>query len=285
MTNPPIPSPGAVSRLAAPPQNGRVKSSHDFAQAKAAGRKIVMVTAYDAWSARLLTDAPVDCLLVGDSAMMVMHGETDTLGATPEIMALHTRAVARGAPGRFIVADMPFLAARKGVAHALECAAQLLRAGAQAVKIEGVRGHADVIQHLVESGIPVMGHLGLTPQSVRTLGGFKVQARDKADAERLREDAAILESAGAFAVVLECIPRQLAREVTAARRIPTIGIGAGEDCDGQVLVLHDLLGLSPEFQPRFARRFADGAGLVRDGIERFSDAVRRGEFPKEKEGF
>ena len=244
-----------------------------------------MVTAYDAWSARILADAPVDCLLVGDSAMMVVHGEADTLGATPEIMALHTRAVARGAPGKFIVADMPFLAARRGAAHALDCAALLVRAGAHAVKIEGARGHLGAIRHLVESGIPVMGHLGLTPQWVRGLGGFKVQGRDAAGAARLARDAASLEAAGVFALVLECIPGPLAREITAALGVPTIGIGAGAGCDGQVLVLHDLLGLNPGFRPRFARRFADGAALVRSGAARFAEAVRSGGFPAEEEGF
>jgi len=262
-----------------------LRSAEAFAAAKAAGAKIVMVTAYDAWSARLLAEAPVDCLLVGDSAMMVVHGEADTLGATPELMALHTRAVARGAPGKFIVADMPFLAARKGGAHALDCAALLVRAGAHAVKIEGARGHLHAIRHLVESGIPVMGHLGLTPQWVRGLGGFKVQARDAAGAARLARDAASLEEAGVFALVLECIPGALAREVTVALRVPTIGIGAGAGCDGQVLVLHDLLGFNPGFRPRFARRFADGAALVRNGAARFAEAVRAGEFPAEEEGF
>ena len=262
-----------------------IGSVDGFAAAKAVGARIVMVTAYDAWSARLLADSPVDCLLVGDSAMMVVHGEKDTLGATPELMAMHTRAVARGAPGKFIVADMPFTAARKGEAHALDCAALLLRAGAHAVKVEGVRGHVHSIRHLVESGVPVMGHLGLTPQWVRGLGGFRVQARDAEGAARLMEDAAALEEAGAFALVLECIPQALARDVTAALRIPTIGIGAGSGCDGQVLVLHDMLGLNPDFRPRFARRFADGAALVRGGAVRFAEAVRSGEFPAEEEGF
>ncbi len=260
-------------------------SIRDFAAAKAAGRKLVIVTAYDAWSARLLADQPVDALLVGDSAMMVVHGERDTLGATTELMALHTRAVARGAPGKLIIADMPFLTVRRGPAHALECAAQLLRAGAQAVKVEGVRGHAGVIGHLVESGIPVMGHLGLTPQSVNALGGYRVQGRNAAAAAQLREEAAMLAEAGAFALVLECVPATLAREITAASRVPTIGIGAGRHCDGQVLVLHDLLGLDPEFRPRFARRFVDGAALVRRGATRFASAVRRGTFPVAKEGF
>lgn len=258
----------------------------DFASARTAGRKLVMVTAYDAWSARLLADAPVDALLVGDSAMMVMHGERDTLGATTEIMALHTRAVTRGAADqRLIVADMPFLSARKGVTYALDCAGELMRAGAHAVKLEGVRGHLDVIAHLVESGIPVMGHLGLTPQSVHVFGGFKVQARDEAAAARLLEDALALEQAGAFALVLECIPEQLASEVTDALRIPTIGIGAGAGCSGQVLVLHDLLGFAPEFQPRFVRRFADGAAAVRGGVAKYAAAVRQGKFPAAKESF
>lgn len=268
-----------------PPLARALPSIRAFATAKAAGEKIVMAAAYDAWSARLLADLPVDCLLVGDSAMMVVHGERDTLGATTELMALHTRAVARGAPGKFLVADMPFLSVRHGPGHALECAAQLMRAGAHAVKVEGVRGHADTIRHLVESGVPVMGHLGLTPQSVHALGGFRVQGREEEAAARLRDDAAVIEAAGCFALVLECVPRRLAKEITAARGVPTIGIGAGRACDGQVLVLHDLLGLNPGFQPRFARRFADGAALVRRGVSRYAAAVKRGSFPAKREEF
>lgn len=257
----------------------------EFSAAKSEGRKIVVATAYDAWSARLLAATPVDCLLVGDSVMMVVHGERDTLGATTELMALHTRAVARAAPEKFIVADFPFLAARKGHAAALDCAAELMRAGAHAVKIEGVRGHEDTLRYLVESGIPVMGHLGLQPQSVHALGGYTVRGRDAAEEARMREDAAALEQAGAFALVLECVPQSLAREITASLRIPTIGIGAGAGCDGQVLVLHDLLGFNPEFAPRFVRRFADGADLVKEGVTRYADAVRAGTFPTAEESF
>jgi 3-methyl-2-oxobutanoate hydroxymethyltransferase len=260
-------------------------SIRDLAAAKAKHRAIVMVTSYDAWSARLLAKSSVDCLLVGDSAMMVVHGERDTLGATVELMALHTRAVARGAPEKLIVADLPFLAARKRSAYALDASAQLLRAGAHAVKIEGVRGHEEVIRHLVESGIPVMGHLGLQPQSVHAVGGYVVQGRAKAEADQLLADAAALEAAGAFALVLECVPQALAKAVTNSLRIPTIGIGAGAGCDGQVLVLHDLLGLNPEFKPRFVRRFADGATLVNKGVEGFAKAVRAGKFPTAKESF
>ena len=262
-----------------------IDSVRGFAAAKVAGTKIVMVTAYDAWTARLLADLPVDCLLVGDSAMMVMHGERDTLGATPDLMALHTRAVARGAPGKFIVADMPFLSVRRGIGPALDCAAQLMRAGAHAVKIEGVRGHAEVIRHLAESGIPVMGHLGLTPQMVHTLGGFRVQGRGDATAAQLRDDTQILAGLGVFAIVLECIPANLARAITANSAVPTIGIGAGRHCDGQVLVLHDLLGFDDKFRPRFARKFVDGSALVRRGTQRFSAGVRRGTFPRAKEAF
>ena len=266
-------------------QGSLIRNVDGFAAAKASGVKIAMVTAYDAWSARLLADTPVDCLLVGDSAMMVVHGEKDTLGATPAIMEMHTRAVMRGAGGKFVVADMPFLAARKGEAHALDCAVGLLRAGAHAVKIEGAQGHMHVIRHLVESGIPVMGHLGLTPQWVRGFGGFKVQAKAPEEAGQLLEDAAALEQAGIFALVLECIPHALASEVTSKLRIPTIGIGAGAGCDGQVLVLQDLLGLNPEFKPRFSRRFADGASVFRDGASQFSKAVKSGEFPTQSEAF
>jgi 3-methyl-2-oxobutanoate hydroxymethyltransferase len=262
-----------------------METIRDFAAAKASGRKIAVVTAYDAASARLIAGTPVDCVLVGDSVMMVVHGEADTLGATPEIMALHTKAVARGAPGKFIVADMPFLSARKGPAYALDCAAALMRAGASAVKIEGVRGHADVIRHLAESGIPVMGHLGLLPQSVHAAGGFRVQARTAAAAAQLQEDAAALEAAGAFATVLECIPAKLAGAVTKALTIPTIGIGAGAQCDGQVLVWHDLLGLNPGFKPRFVRRFADADKVIQQGLTRYAHAVHGGKFPAAKESF
>jgi 3-methyl-2-oxobutanoate hydroxymethyltransferase len=260
-------------------------SIRNLALAKANQQKIVVVTSYDASTARLLAETPVDCLLVGDSAMMVIHGERDTLGATIELMTMHTRAVAKGAPDKLIVTDFPFLAARQGIAHALNCAAQLMRAGAHAVKIEGIRGHAEVVRHLVESGVPVMGHLGLQPQSVHALGGYMVQGREQEDAARLHEDAVALEAAGAFAVVLECIPGKLAQEITASLSIPTIGIGAGVDCDGQVLVLNDLLGLNPEFKAKFVRHFADGAKLVRDGVTRFATDVRAQKFPSPKETF
>jgi 3-methyl-2-oxobutanoate hydroxymethyltransferase len=262
-----------------------MKTVRDFSAAKTAGRKIVMVTAYDAPSARLLADGPVDCVLVGDSVMMTVHGEADTLGATPELMALHTRAVSRGNPGCFIVADMPFLAARKGRKFAVDCAAGLLRAGAQAVKIEGAQGNLKIIRHLVDSGIPVMGHLGLLPQSVHATSGYKVQARTNAAAKQLRKDAAALQAAGVLAVVLECIPAELARTVTAELKIPTIGIGAGVHCDGQVLVWHDLLGFNNETKPRFVRPFGTLGKMTQRALVNYATAVQAGRFPAARESF
>jgi len=247
--------------------------------------KIVMVTAYDTWSARILADSQADCLLVGDSLAMLLYGARDTLGATVDLMAAHTRAVSRGAPEKLIIADMPFLAGRKGTAHAVDSAAKLLRAGAHAVKIEGFRGHAEVIRHLVDSGIPVLGHMGLQPQWINAVGGFRVQGRDEAGASRIREDCLKLQETGVFGVLLECVPSKLAGEITKALKVPTIGIGAGARCDGQVLVFHDLLGFNPGFSPRFARRFADGAGLVAKGVARYAAAVRSGRFPSVGESY
>ena len=191
-----------------------MKSVLDFAAAKAAGRKISMVTCYDAALARVLEASKVDCILVGDSAAMVMHGHADTLAATVELMALHTAAVRRGAPTRFLIADLPFLSFRKGVPAALDAVAAMMRAGAQAVKLEGVVGHEDVVEAIVGSGVPVMGHLGLTPQSVNALAGFRVQGRSEDDAARILEESKRLEALGCFSLVLECVPSALASRIT-----------------------------------------------------------------------
>lgn len=260
-----------------------MKSVLDFSRARREGLPIALVTSYDAWSARLAAAAGIDCLLVGDSVAMVVHGFPDTVHATVEMMALHTAAVRRGAPDIFVVADLPFLSFRQGVAAAVEAAGALMRAGASAVKLEGVRGHEDVVAHLVGSGIPVMGHLGLTPQSVHQLGGYRVQGRSAEDAARILEDARSLEALGAFSVVLECVPEQLAADITAALGIPTIGIGSGARTGGQVLVLHDLLGLQAEFKPRFARRYLEGHELVREALERYAADVRAARFPARAE--
>jgi 3-methyl-2-oxobutanoate hydroxymethyltransferase len=260
-------------------------SVRDFLEAKKAGRKLSMVTCYDYSFARLLSQTSIDGILVGDSAAMVMHGHPSTLSATVEMMRIHTEAVSRGAPKSFIVADMPFLSFRKGLPAALDTAHELMTAGAHAVKLEGVDGHEDVIQRMTQSGIPVMGHLGMQPQSVHTYGGFKVQGRSDHEASAIRRRSKALQELGAFAVVLECIPSKVASEVTQALAIPTIGIGAGSTCDGQILVLQDLLGMNKEFRPKFVRFFADGSGTVLNALTEYDAAVKAGTFPAVEEGY
>ncbi|HVS53268.1 MAG TPA: 3-methyl-2-oxobutanoate hydroxymethyltransferase [Opitutaceae bacterium] len=256
-----------------------MKNVLDFSRAKREQQPIVLIAAYDALMARIVAESAADAILVGDSVAMVAHGFPSTIHATVEMMSAHVAAVRRGAPEIFVVADMPFLTVRRGKTAATEAAGALMTAGANAVKIEGVTGHDDVIAHLIGSGIPVMGHLGLTPQSVHQLGGYRLQGRAPAEADRVRAEARRLEELGAFAVVLECVPAALAATITEERAIPTIGIGAGSDTAGQVLVLSDLLGLDARFQPRFARRYLDGHELVRDAVNRFARDVRHAEFP------
>jgi 3-methyl-2-oxobutanoate hydroxymethyltransferase len=260
-------------------------SSADFVRAKAERRKLSMVTCYDYTFARLLAKSPIDGILVGDSAAMVMHGHSSTLSASVELIRLHTEAVARGAENKFLIADMPFLSYRKGLARAMDSAQSFLTAGAQAVKIEGVDGHEDVIRRFVESGIPVMGHLGLQPQSVCAYGGFRVQGRSDESARDICRKASLLEELGVFAIVLECIPASLACAITRALRVPTIGIGAGGGCDGQILVLQDLLGMNVDFRPKFARPFLDGAQTVLNAVGRFDEAVKAGMFPAAEESY
>lgn len=262
-----------------------MKSVIEF-KARKGKAPISMSTAYTHWEARFLADSLVDCVLVGDSVATVLDGEATTFAATPEIMARHTAAVARGLGGaKFLIADFPFLAARKGIVPAVECAALLLRAGAHAVKIEGVDGHEDVIRHLVQSGVPVIGHLGLTPQSMQALGGYKVQGRDEAAAADLLRQAKALEAAGVSGLVLECVPADLGKTVTAAISVPVIGIGAGPHTDGQVLVFHDMLGLNPGFGAKFVRQFADGNKTVANGLEAYARAVSEGTFPNREESY
>jgi 3-methyl-2-oxobutanoate hydroxymethyltransferase len=259
--------------------------SSDYLKAKAVGRRLSMVTCYDYTFARLLSRSAIDGILVGDSAAMVMHGHPSTLSASLELMRLHTEAVARGATDKFIVADMPFLSYRKGAGAALETAAALMIAGAHALKLEGVDGHEDVMERIVQSGIPVMGHIGLQPQSVHAYGGFRVQGRSNESAEAILRQSMTIQKLGAFAIVLECVPAALAQEITRSLSIPTIGIGAGAGCDGQILVLQDLLGMNPDFHPKFARRFLEGANCVLDTIARFDEAVKAGTFPAEEESY
>ena len=257
----------------------------DFLHSKAEKRKLSMVTCYDYTFARLLSETPIDAVLVGDSVAMVVYGHPSTLPANIEMMRAHTEAVARGAGAKMIVADMPFLTFRKGVPAALDAAQTLMSAGAHAVKLEGVDGHEDVIQRMTQSGIPVMGHLGLQPQSVHAYGGYRVQGRGDDAARTIVREAIALQELGAFAVVLECIPATLGEEITAALRIPTIGIGAGAACDGQILVLQDLLGMNIDKTPKFVRRFVDGSRCVTDSIARFDEAVKAGTFPAAEESY
>lgn len=265
-----------------------MKSVPEF-RARKGQAPISMVSAYTHWEGAFIAESPVDCVLVGDSVATVLDGEDTTFAATTEIIARHTAAMARGlgAAGerKLLIADFPFLTARRGLAVAIDTAAQLLRAGAQAVKIEGIDGHADVVEHLVKSGVPVMGHLGLTPQSVHAMGGYKVQGRGEAAGAEILRQAKAFEAAGAFGLVLECVPAELAREITRALAIPTIGIGAGADCDGQVLVMGDLLGLTAGRRPRFVREFAPAGEAVRAGLAAFHAATAERSFPAAKESY
>ena len=245
-----------------------------------------MLTAYDFLLARILDETGVDILLVGDSVGMVLLGYETTLPVTLEMMIHHSSAVSRGVQRALVVADMPFLSYQVSVSEAVHNAGRLIKeGGVAAVKIEGGRVMADVTRRLVEVGIPVMGHLGLLPQSVHQLGGFKTQARDKAAAERLLEDAGILEEAGAFSIVLESIPAELARQVTSRLSIPTIGIGAGPHCDGQVLVSHDAFGLSQGSTPSFVKQYAELGTQLKKAAEAYISDVRAGDFPSEEHSF
>ncbi len=248
--------------------------------------KITCLTAYDYPTARLLDEAGLDVLLVGDSLAMVALGYENTLPVTLEEMLHHTRAVRRGTHRALLVADMPYGSYHddptEGVRHAIRFVKE---AGAEAVKIEGGERRMDLIARLVEAEIPVMGHIGLTPQSVNAFGGFRVQGRTEEAAERVLRDARAVEAAGAFSVVLESIPRELAARITAELKIPTIGIGAGPDCDGQVLVIHDLLGLTFGHQPKFARRYADLGEIISRAAAEYCRDVQQGRFPSDEESY
>ena len=263
----------------------KVKTIHDVHAATIAGRKLVMLTCYDALFAKLL--APyVDILLVGDSVHQVLGGNDTTLGATLDQMIYHAKAVRKGAPDAVVVVDMPFLSYQVSVPEAIRNAGRVLaETGATAVKLEGGRAMVPVVKALVDVGIPVMGHLGLTPQSVHQLGGYRVQGRESAQAERLMSEAVLLEDAGIFALVLELMPKGLAKKVSDKLSVPTIGIGAGPDCDGQVLVLHDMLGLNEGFTPKFLKTYAKLAGEVQQAAEAYGKDVRDGRYPGPEHSF
>jgi 3-methyl-2-oxobutanoate hydroxymethyltransferase len=254
----------------------------DFARWKQSGRKISVLTAYDFTTARTFDEAGIDCLLVGDSLGVVVQGHPNTLGVTLDQIVYHTEIVARAARRALVVADLPFLSYQASIETAMQAAGRCLKeARCGAVKLEGGRRSAATVRALVEAGIPIMGHVGLTPQSVHQFGGFKVQR----DGDALAADALALAEAGAFAVVLECIPAALAERITAELPVPTIGIGAGAGCDGQVLVAHDMLGLFEGFRPRFVRRYAELAPVLRDAAARYAEDVREGRFPGPDESF
>jgi 3-methyl-2-oxobutanoate hydroxymethyltransferase len=266
--------------------DARPRSVLDLPAWKANGRRLVMLTCYDAAFARLLGRAEVDVLLVGDSLNQVIAGQETTLSATLDQMIYHAAAVRRGAPGTLLFVDLPFLTYQVSVPEAIRNAGRVLQeTEANGVKLEGGRHMAETVQALVERGIPVMGHLGLTPQSVHALGGYKVQGRDPVAAGRLLDDAKALEQAGACAIVLELIPAEVARRISAGLTVPTIGIGAGPGCDGQVLVLHDMLGLNEGFSPKFLKRYAELGGAVRDAVRAYATEVRDGSYPGKEHSF
>lgn len=259
-----------------------------FINKKAKGEKITVLTAYDYYMAKLLDEAGIDAILVGDSAANVVHGFDSTLPITMDVMVAHTAAVARGTEKALVIADMPFLSFQPSIETAVANAGRFLKeGGAKAVKMEGGIEMAATVKRVVECGIPVMGHIGLTPQSIHRLGGPKVQGREEKSRAYLMESALALEEAGCFAMVLELINADTASEVTAAlKRAATIGIGAGPHCDGQVLVINDILGLSEQgFTPKFLRQYADLPPIIAEAVKKYIDDVRRGDYPGEEESF
>ncbi len=257
----------------------------DILRMKQERRRITMMTAYDYPFARLVDGGGVDAILVGDSLGVVFSGYDTTLPVTMDEMIYHTRAVARAKPQALLVTDMPFMSYHTGVEEACRnCGRMIQEGGAQAVKIEGGMNMSHVIRAVTAIDIPVMGHIGLTPQSIHRMGGYKVQGR-REQAERVMEDALAVQAAGAFSIVLEGIPSSLAASITAELSIPTIGIGAGPDCDGQVLVVHDILGLCEKYSPKFVKRYAELAPVISDAVSRYVQEVRTGAFPTEEHSF
>ncbi len=254
-----------------------------FAEAKEQGEKLTMLTAYDYSTAKLIDGAGIDAILVGDSLGNVMLGYEDTLSVTVEDMIHHGAAVSRGAKEALVVIDMPFMSYQTSVYDAVVNAGRLMKEGrAGAVKLEGGRAVCPQIKAITDAGIPVMAHLGLTPQSINAFGGFKVQGKTEAAAKKLVEDAMAVQEAGAFALTLECVPDKLARLITSKLAIPTIGIGAGNGCDGQVLVYADMLGMFSDFTPKFVRRFAETGQVMTDAFKAYIAAVKDGSYPEEK---
>ncbi|RUM57592.1 MAG: 3-methyl-2-oxobutanoate hydroxymethyltransferase [Persephonella sp.] len=259
-----------------------MKTILDFLKVKRENKKITMISTYDYWSALICEEVGIDCILVGDSLGMVVQGQDSTLPVSLDEIIYHAKAVRRGAPNTFIVVDMPFLTYQVNKEEALKNAGRIMQeTGANAVKLEGGEEILETVEKLVKSGIPVMGHLGLTPQSVHALGGYKVQGKTKEKQEKLKRDAKLLQDAGVFSIVLEAIPKSLAEDITNSLEIPTIGIGAGNKTDGQVLVFHDLLGFFDK-SPKFVKRYLEGKKLFKDAISQFIKEVEEETFPDEK---
>ncbi len=254
-------------------------------QQKAENKKLSMLTCYDYSTAKLINQSNIEMVLVGDSAAMVMHGHNSTLPINIDTMAIHVASVAKGAPDKFIVADLPFMSYRKSLSENITAVEILIKAGAHAVKLEGVNGNIELIQHIVNSGVPVMGHLGLTPQAVNVLGGYRIQGKKKQAKIQIINDVKLLQDAGCFSVVLECIPKDLARQVTEAVDIITIGIGAGNDVDGQVLVIQDMLGICSDFKPKFVRRYLDAEKLFLQAFNAYDADVKEQNFPNNQESY
>jgi len=271
-----------MTEPSAPP---RKVTAPEVTAAKATDTPLVMVTAYDAPSARIVDAAGVDMILVGDSVAMTVLGYEDTLQVTTADIAHHVAAVARTRPRALVVADLPWMSYHVSTEDAVRNAATLIRAGASAVKLEGGRKRLDAVHAILDAEIPVMGHLGLTPQSFHAIGGFRVQGRDLEAAREIVDDAIALAEAGCFSIVLECVPDAVARLVTDSVAVPTIGIGAGRHCDGQVLVFHDLVGLENRIAPKFVRRYADLTADATAAVSRFADDVRGGRFPSSDETY
>jgi len=248
-------------------------------------QKVSVITCYDYTFAKLIDNTDIDCVLVGDSGSMLMHGYSSTVYATTYMMDVLIQAVSRGIKEKFIIGDMPFLSNRCGLKTAMKTVDCFMKAGAHAIKLEGVDGNEKIIEHIVESGVPVMGHIGLTPQSVNAFGGYSVQGKNSEKAEKLINEAKKLESLGCFGMVLECVPSGLAKTITDSVSISTIGIGAGPDTDGQVLVLQDMLGMNNEIKPKFVRHYLKGSELIQNALNSFHSDVLNSQYPLKEESY
>ena len=251
----------------------------NFKQLKAEGKKIIVVTSYDYWSAKILSETDVNGILIGDCSSMVMHGHENTMSSDVETIAMHTRAVKKGAKDKFLIAAMPFMSNSKGMKETMDNVEILIKAGANALKIEGLDGNEELYAHLSRSGIPTIGHIGLTPSHHNAIGGFKAQGKTVESELRLIEEAKKLDKLGCIAIVLEAVPQHVGAAVRDAVSIPVVGVGAGLDVDGQALVLQDMLGLSTDFKPKFVRTYMNGAELIKDAVNQFAADVHSGAFP------